>query len=175
MSFSNVVNAQTTSTIEGTVTDKQGLAVSGTEVRVEGLTAAVSRSVTTDGSGAYQIPGLPAGVYKLTVTHEGFTTRIFEGLELTLNRTMNFDVKLEVGRVQERVEVSAEIPLLDTTSSSTGATIGLQVEVGTCLSTDATISIFSSLCPVWLSTARLISIAITRHPSWASARTTPAF
>jgi len=119
----HVLLGQTTSTIEGTVTDKQGLAVSGAEVRVEGSTAAVTRSVATDANGVYQIPGLPAGVYKLTVTSSGFTTRVFEGLELTLNRTLNFDVKLEVGRVQERVEISAEIPLLDTTSSSTGATI----------------------------------------------------
>jgi hypothetical protein len=117
------LRAQTTSTIEGTVMDKQGLAVSGAEVRTEGSTAAVTRSVATDANGAYQIPGLPAGVYKLTVTSNGFTTRVFEGLELTLNRTLNFDVRLEVGRVQERVEISAEIPLLDTTSSSMGATI----------------------------------------------------
>jgi hypothetical protein len=118
-----VLGAQTTSTIEGTVTDKQGLAVSAAEVRVEGSTAAVSRSVTTDASGAYQIPGLPAGVYKLTVTRSGFSTRIFERLELTLNRTLNFDVKLEVGGVQEHVEVSAEIPLLETASSSSGTTV----------------------------------------------------
>ncbi len=115
--------AQTTSTIEGTVTDKQGLAVSGAQVRAEGSTAAVTRTVVSDANGAYQIPALPAGTYKLTVTHDGFATRVYEGLELTLNRTFNFDVKLEVGKVQERVEVSAEIPLLDTTSSSSGATI----------------------------------------------------
>jgi hypothetical protein len=119
----HALRAQTTSTIEGTVTDKQGLAVSGAEVRAEGSTAAVTRSVVSDANGSYQIPALPAGTYKLTVTHEGFTTRVYEGLELTLNRTLNFDVKLEVGKVQERVEVSAEIPLLDTTSSSSGATI----------------------------------------------------
>ena len=117
------LHAQTTSTIEGTVTDKQGLAVSGAQVRAEGSTAAVTRSVVSDGNGAYQIPALPAGTYKLTVAHDGFATRVYEGLELTLNRTFNFDVKLEVGKVQERVEVSAEIPLLDTNSSSTGATI----------------------------------------------------
>ncbi len=117
------LRAQTTSTIEGTVTDKQGLAVSGAEVRAEGSTAAVTRSVVSDANGSYQIPALPAGTYKLTVTRDGFTTRVYEGLELTLNRTLNFDVKLEVGKVQERVEVSAEIPLLDTTSSSSGATI----------------------------------------------------
>jgi len=98
---------QTTSTIEGTVTDKQGLAVSGAEVRVEGSTAAITRSVTSNNYGTYQLPGLPAGVYKLTVTSSGFKTRIFEGLELTLNRTMSFDVKLEVGQVQERVEISS--------------------------------------------------------------------
>src|SRR5262249_12382016 len=115
--------AQTTWTIEGTVTDKQGLAVSGAEIRAEGSTAAVSRSVTTAADGAYQIAGLLPGVYKMTVTRSGFSTRIFEGLELTLNRTLNFDVKLEVGVVQERVEVSSEVPLLATSSSSTGATI----------------------------------------------------
>lgn len=123
LALPHAARAQTTSTIEGAVTDKQGLGVSGAEVRAEGSTAAISRAVATDASGAYQIAGLPAGVYKLTVTRKGFGTRIFEGLELTLNRTLKFDVKLEVGEVQERVEVSSEIPLLDTTSSSTGATI----------------------------------------------------
>src|ERR1700693_3680751 len=123
LALPHVVRAQTTSTIEGTVTDKQGLAVSGAELRVEGSTVAANRSVETDGKGAYQIPGLPAGVYKMTVTANGFNTRVFEALELTLNRTLDFDVKLEVGSTRERVEISAEIPLLDTTSSSTGATI----------------------------------------------------
>src|SRR6478736_7427391 len=115
--------AQTTSTIQGTVTDKQGLAVSGAEVRAEGSTVAASRTVVTDANGAYQIPGLPAGDYKLTVSHSGFATRIFERVELTLNRTLALDIKLDVGTVQERVEVSSEIPLLDTTSSSSGATV----------------------------------------------------
>ena len=119
----HVLRAQTTSTIEGTVTDKQGLAVSGAEVRVEGSTAAATRSVATDANGAYQIPGLPAGTYKLTVTRDGFRAESFNDLEVTLNRTLNFDVQLQVGTTQERVEISAEIPLLDTTSSSTGATI----------------------------------------------------
>jgi hypothetical protein len=119
----HVLRSQTTSTIEGTVTDKQGLGVSGVEVRVEGSTAAASRSVTTESNGAYQIPGLPAGTYKLTVTRDGFRTETFNDLEVTLNRTLNFDVQLQVGTTQERVEISAELPLLDTTSSSTGATI----------------------------------------------------
>jgi len=117
----HVLLGQTTSTIEGTVTDKRGLGVSGAEVRVEGSTVAASRSVTTESNGAYQIPGLPAGTYKLTVTRDGFRSESFNHLEVTLNRTLDFDVQLQVGTTQERVEISAEIPLLDTTSSSTGA------------------------------------------------------
>jgi len=115
--------AQTTSTIEGTVSDRQGLAISGAEVSVTANTLALSRKTTTDGTGNYQISALPAGIYTLTVSHAGFSTQEFKDLEMTLNRTLKFDVSLDVGTVAQKVVVSAEIPLLETTASSQGATI----------------------------------------------------
>src|SRR5215472_8016492 len=115
--------AQTTSTIEGTVTDHQGLAISGAEVSVTANTLAVSKKTTTDANGNYQIAALPAGTYTLTASHAGFRTQVLKDLEITLNRTFKFNVSLEVGAVEQRVEVSAEIPLLETTASSEGATI----------------------------------------------------
>lgn len=117
------LRAQTTSTIEGTVTDHQGLAISGAEVSVASDTLAVSKKATTDASGNYQIALLPAGIYTVTVSREGFSTQVFKGLEITLNRTVKFNASLEVGTVAQRVEVTAEIPLLETTSSSQGTTI----------------------------------------------------
>lgn len=117
------LHAQTTSTLEGTVTDHQGLAISGAEVSVAADTLAVSKKTTTDANGNYQIALLPPGIYAVTVSRSGFSTQVFKGLEITLNRTVRFNASLEVGTVQQRVEVSAEIPLLDTTSSSEGATI----------------------------------------------------
>src|SRR5215467_12399304 len=117
------LRAQTTSTLEGTVTDHQGLAVSGAEVSVTADTLAVSKKATTDANGNYQMALLPAGTYTVTVSREGFRTQVFKGLEITLNRTVKFNASLEVGTVAQRVEVSAEIPLLETTSSSEGATI----------------------------------------------------
>ena len=117
------LRAQTTSTLEGTVTDHQGLAISGAEVSVTADTLAVSKKTTTDANGNYQIALLPAGIYTVTVSHEGFSTEVFKGLEITLNRTVKFNASLEVGTIQQRVEVSAEIPLLETTSSSEGTTI----------------------------------------------------
>lgn len=119
----SALRAQTTSTIEGTVTDRQSLAISGAEVSVAADTLAVSKKTTTDANGNYQIALLPAGIYTVTVSHDGFRTQVFKGLEITLNRTVKFNASLEVGTVAQKVEVTAEIPLLETTSSSQGATI----------------------------------------------------
>ena len=121
--FTRAVHAQITSTIEGTVTDRQGLAVAGAEVRLAGDTLGFDKTTKTDGNGNYQLATVPAGTYRLTVTHSGFATKVFNRLEITLNRTLKFDVALEVGTVQEQVEVLAVPPLLETTSSSEGATI----------------------------------------------------
>ena len=116
-------HAQTTSTIQGTVTDKQGLAVGGAQLQLSGDTLGTNRTTVSDAAGTYEFPNLPAGVYKLTVTHAGFATNAFNDLDVTINRTLTFNLVLEVGRVDEVVNVSAEPPLLETNSSSLGSTI----------------------------------------------------
>src|SRR5208337_518757 len=73
--------AQTTSTITGTITDNQGLVLSGAEVHVTGTSIVVDRTTTSDASGVYQIAALPAGTYKVTVSHAGFRAREFNNLE----------------------------------------------------------------------------------------------
>src|SRR5882762_907255 len=115
--------AQTTSTIEGVVTDRQGLAIPGAEVSIAGNSFAVSKKTTTNAAGVYEVAALPAGTYTLTVSHAGFRTQVINDLEITLNRTIKIDVTLEVGTVQQKVEVSGQIPLLETSSSSEGTTI----------------------------------------------------
>jgi hypothetical protein len=124
VAFTLTSSAQTTSTIEGRVTDRQGLAISGAEVRAEATNIVATRSVLTDAGGAYQVPALPAGIYRITVSRSGFRTLVSENLEVTLNRALRFDVTLEVGSAQgEVVRVSAEPPLLETQSSSESTTI----------------------------------------------------
>lgn len=116
-------DAQTTSTIEGAVTDHQGLAIPGAEVSLAGNSLALSKKTTTNAAGAYEVAALPAGTYTLTVSHTGFRTQVINDLEITLNRTVKINVTLEVGTVQQKVEVSGQIPLLETSSSSEGSTI----------------------------------------------------
>jgi hypothetical protein len=155
--------AQTTSTIQGTVTDKQGLAVSGAEMKLSGDTIATSRTSTSDAGGTYAFPNLPAGVYTLTVTHAGFATNAFKDLEVTLNRTLTFNVVLEIGRVDEIVNVTAEPPLLETNSSSSSTTILPQEIVDTPLNGRNYLDLLQ-LVP---------GVAINRHADAGSDTATP--
>jgi carboxypeptidase family protein/TonB-dependent receptor-like protein len=115
--------AQTTSTIEGTVKDKQGAAIGGAKVRVVSRELVIDRNATTDAEGAYRVAALPPGHYDIRVERDGFQAEVFKDLEVTLNRTLSFDVTLQVGSVSQSVEVNSAVPLVDTTISSTGSTI----------------------------------------------------
>ena len=115
--------AQITSTLQGAVTDKQGLAVSGAQLQLSSDVLGTSRTTVSEGNGAYQFPNLPAGVYALSVTHAGFATSSFKDLNVTLNRVLTLNVQMEVGTVGEVVKVSADLPLLETSSSSSGSTV----------------------------------------------------
>ena len=118
------VGAQTTtSTIEGTVTDPNGAVIAGAKVTASGATLATERSVVTDSEGYYRLTALPAGVYTLTISQQGFATSTYR-VELTLNRVAKFDAQLKVGGdVGAQVTVTSELPLLEPSASSTGATV----------------------------------------------------
>jgi outer membrane receptor protein involved in Fe transport len=120
------LSAQTTSTIEGTVKDKQGLAVAGAQVRATSAALAVDRSATTDADGGYRITTLPPGIYEIKVSKDGFQSEIFKNLEVTLNRTLVFDIAVQVGALNQTVEVDSAAPLLETAATSTGSTITTQ-------------------------------------------------
>ena len=115
--------AQTTSTVEGTVKDKQGLAVAGAQIHVTSAGMAIDRSVSTEGDGSYRITALPPGIYEIKAAKDGFESTVFKNLEVTLNRTLIFDITLQVGAVNQTVEVDSAVPLLETTASSSGTTI----------------------------------------------------
>jgi hypothetical protein len=100
------------------VTDNQGAAVGGAEIHAVGTSVVMDSTVTSDSDGDYRLPALPAGTYKLTVRRDGFRTETFDGLEVTLNRTLTYDVQLVVGSAREQIEVTGELPLIETQSSA---------------------------------------------------------
>src|SRR6266849_5758403 len=68
---------QTTSVLEGRVTDQQGLAAAGAEVHISNPASGISRSSLSGDEGAYRIPGLSAGTYTISTSKAGFTVETF--------------------------------------------------------------------------------------------------
>src|SRR5579862_4861438 len=65
---------QTLGVITGTVTDPSGAAVVGADVKATNIATNLEVSAVTSSNGSFQIPELPAGTYRLTITKEGFKT-----------------------------------------------------------------------------------------------------
>lgn len=105
--------AQTASTIEGIVRDKQALPVAGVQVRVTSGELAIDRSVPTGSDGSYRVAALPPGDYEIRTSRDGLQSQVFKKLEVTLNRTLTFDITMQVGNLNQAVEVNSTTPLLD--------------------------------------------------------------
>src|SRR5690348_12856507 len=67
-----VVLAQSTGTIQGTITDESGGVLAGAQVSVRHLATGAERTTQTDSSGNYQVAALPVGSYRLEVHAQGF-------------------------------------------------------------------------------------------------------
>jgi hypothetical protein len=107
----------TTSILEGKTIDASGGVVPGVSVNAKGSTE--ERSAVSDGEGFYRVVALPAGTYVVTASLKGFKTEVLEGITLALDRTATLDITMQVAPQTESVTVTAEVPIIDTTDSST--------------------------------------------------------
>ena len=115
--------AQTTSVIEGTMRDSQGLRISGVAITVSGPMLAGEIKLSSDATGHYRIPALQAGTYSLRFAKPGLAAKTYQELPVTVNRVVTMDVTLELTTLRQEVTVSAQAPLIDASVSSSGATI----------------------------------------------------
>ncbi len=113
----------TRGTIAGTVTDPQGAVVVGANVVVANTGTGVSTRLVTNETGYYEAPLLIPGSYSVTAEMAGFKKLVRSGVTLTLSEQLRIDLRMEVGQAAESVTVSAEAPMLDTSSVTTGRSI----------------------------------------------------
>jgi hypothetical protein len=120
--FTATAFAQTTASIQGTVTDQSGAAVVGAKVTVKN-TAGIERTAQTNSTGSYEIPALPPGVYSVQVQQSGFETQLAKDLvlEVSKNSVQNFGLK--VASTSEVVTVEATAPVVEATTMTMGQTI----------------------------------------------------
>ncbi|HOK44594.1 MAG TPA: TonB-dependent receptor [Bryobacteraceae bacterium] len=110
-------------TISGHVYDPTNAAVPGANIQAVNVATNETATAVTDASGAYTIPFLRPGQYRLTVTAQGFKQFIRENITLEVGRIAGIDVTLEVGEVTESVSVTAEAALLETQTASRGGVV----------------------------------------------------
>ena len=97
-------------TILGSVQDTTGAAVPGASVTIVNSETDLTRTVTTNSTGEYDVPSLPPGTYNISVEMKGFKKVSLSGVRLNVDQKARVDLKLEVGDLAESVQVQALVP-----------------------------------------------------------------
>jgi len=97
----------TESTLQGRVTDSSGQVIIGAAVLARSDATGQTRTVNTDANGSFKLASLPPGSYVILIRISGFKTFEQHGLMLSVGRTAEIDITLEVGEVKETVDVMA--------------------------------------------------------------------
>jgi Carboxypeptidase regulatory-like domain len=110
---------QTLGGITGTVTDGSGSVLPDTAVTIVGDQTKLTRSLKTNGSGAYDFVNLPIGTYTITVSQSGFQTERLSSILVQANRTATLNVTLKVGQVGTTIDVEAA-PIMNAVDTTNG-------------------------------------------------------
>ena len=109
--------------ITGKVTDQSGANLPGVTVTATNVATNVATTTTANSQGEYNLLYLTPGTYTVTTELSGFKKLVREGIEVRVGDRIALDLKLEIGGIEETVSVTAETPLLTTTTGSTGQVI----------------------------------------------------
>ncbi len=110
-------SGQVSGTIRGVVTDPSGSAITGAAIHARNVDTGFERNSTSNSRGEYEVPLLPIGMYKVTVSATGFAPYEQTGLRVELDKASPLDVSLQVGTAQQTVAVNADASILNTLSS----------------------------------------------------------
>jgi hypothetical protein len=125
--FPTFVSAQIdTGSIVGTVSDPSGAAIAGATVELTNEATGVTRSVTTNGDGAYQFTAVTPGTYSVKASSTNFETAVHTHLEIDVQSRPAVDFNLKVGQSSQVVEVNSATPVLMTESADVGGVIQAQ-------------------------------------------------
>lgn len=109
--------------ITGRVSDESGGRLPGVTVTATNVATNNATTTTTSNEGDYNLLYLTPGTYTLTAELSGFKKLVREGIQVRVGDRIGLDLKMDIGRIEETVSVTAESPLLETRSASAGQVI----------------------------------------------------
>ena len=123
-----VYGQKITGTISGTVTDPSGAVLAGATVTITNTETGLVRTAVTNGSGAYNAPDLPPGIYSVVVREASFKESITKNVELHVSSEVTVNAQLEMGNTAETVTVEANPIQVQVDNASLGEVVeGQQV------------------------------------------------
>lgn len=116
-----------TGAISGSVTDTTGGSVAGADVQIiDTRTEVVVRKLPTGTDGSFVATLLPPGTYSVVVNKSGFSQAKADGIDVRVTETTRVAITLKPGSVSERVEISAQVTNVETTTAATGQSLGTE-------------------------------------------------
>jgi hypothetical protein len=104
--------------IEGSVTDPHGAAMSGVAVIITSVDTNVATTTKTNDVGYYRAEALVPGTYRAHFAAGGFTSLEMSAIVVSAAQVIRVDAELKLGSVNEKVEVKAQLPMLETDASN---------------------------------------------------------
>jgi len=110
-------------TISGTVADSSGAVIPGVTVTATNNATGIVTTVLSNDSGVYNFASLLPGTYKISAEAQGFKRYQRDNFSVGSGERETMDISLEIGQVNESVNVTAEASLLETATASAGQVI----------------------------------------------------
>ncbi len=123
---SSVVRAQgvgASGEISGTVIDPAGAAIPNAKVTVSDVEKGLRRTVLADSAGEYRVAGLSPSHYRVSVEFSGFQTEVQTDVVVTVGQVVPLDFHLKLSGVAGQVEVTSELPVVETERGSQADTL----------------------------------------------------
>src|SRR5665213_1440561 len=118
--------AAAVSQIGGTVRDSTGSVIPVAKITVTQTDTGLKRTADSGGDGAYLLPSLPIGPYRLDVVKDGFSSYSQSGIVLQVGSSPTIDISMQIGAVSQEVKVEAAAAMVETSSSGVGQVVDQQ-------------------------------------------------
>src|SRR5262245_58841924 len=102
----------------GRVVDQSDSVVSGASLKLEDQATNATYRATSEVDNGFVFPILPSGLYRLTVTSKDFKTAVYRDIKVDAARASNITAKLEIGEVEQSIQIEASAPVMKATSNT---------------------------------------------------------
>src|SRR6185369_853965 len=117
---------QGTGELRGRVLDAQNAVLPGVTVVAKNEASGQFREIVSGADGSFFMSALTPGLYEVTAQLSGFRRYQRGSIRVEVGKTQSIDVQLQVGAIEQEVTVTAESPVVDTTSKQLGGSVPTQ-------------------------------------------------